>query len=156
MKVKKLAALLILGIFLSSCQKEDDTYTSKDVKVDSVFDNINKENEAINVDTQKEGPNDQDKQDNKNNNENNNENNKDQAATNNPNNSQENLEKFVVVTTSNYRSEPNAEAENVIGTLNENTEVEKLEDVDSNGQAWTKIRFEGKEGYILSELIRKK
>ena len=43
MKMKKILLSLFALLVLASCNKEVETYEKKDVKVDSVFDNIEKE-----------------------------------------------------------------------------------------------------------------
>ena len=55
---------------------------------------------------------------------------------------------YINSTSVNLRKEPNTSSQ-IVGTLNLNTEVSVLEDIDK----WSKVKVDGKEGYILSSLL---
>ena len=53
----------------------------------------------------------------------------------------------------NWRDEPSTDGRR-LGTLNQNTYVWLLrEEVNSSGEAWTKVLYNGQEGYIMSEFL---
>ena len=155
--MKKILLPIFALLVLASCNKEVETYEKKDVKVDSVFDNIKKESEEEKKEEAKEEENKEEEKANENkeenqpetntnnNNENNNENN------NNQNQGGQTRQTTVLV---NMRETPTADAENFILSVPQGREVEFIEEVYQGDISWSKVRYQGSEGFIRSDLLR--
>lgn len=160
MKVKNIIYSTMILLILASCNKEEDHYESKNVKVDSVFDKKNetlddKENQDNNDSNQQE-----DNQENKeDNNQNQEENvNGDEEKENSPdsnNNESENQDKkkYKATNSLNLRTAPNTNADNIILAIDLGTEFEAIEELEANGQSWVKLEYQGKTGYVVKDLL---
>ncbi|NVF11545.1 SH3 domain-containing protein [Anaerococcus sp. AGMB00486] len=137
MNLKKVILSLFLIIILASCSKKEESYEKRDVKIDSVFDNVNlskedkKDNEAkedLKEDSNKVAEN-QDKAD----------------------------ESTVARTNAevNLRESPTTKEDNFITSLPNNAEVNILEEVQANGEAWLKISYKGREGFVKSDFVNR-
>ncbi|MSS77690.1 SH3 domain-containing protein [Anaerococcus sp. WCA-380-WT-2B] len=137
MNLKKVILSLFLIIILASCSKKEESYEKRDVKIDSVFDNVNlskedkKDNEAkedLKEDSNKVAEN-QDKAD----------------------------ESTVARTNAevNLRESPTTKEDNFITSLPNNAEVNILEEVQANGEAWLKISYRGREGFVKSDFVNR-
>lgn len=137
MNLKKVILSLFLIIILASCSKKEESYEKRDVKIDSVFDNVNlskedkKDNEAkedVKEDSNKVAEN-QDKAD----------------------------ESTVARTNAevNLRESPTTKEDNFITSLPNNAEVNILEEVQANGEAWLKISYKGREGFVKSDFVNR-
>lgn len=160
MKVKNIIYSTMILLILASCNKEEDHYESKNVKVDSVFDKKNetlddKENQDNNDSNQQE-----DNQENKeDNNQNQEENvNGDEEKENSPdsnNNESENQDKkkYKATNSLNLRTAPNTNADNIILAIELGTEFEAIEELEANGRSWVKLEYQGKTGYVVKDLL---
>lgn len=161
MKIKKVLLPIFALLVLASCNKEVETYEKKDVKVDSVFDNIEKKSEEEKPEESKEEEKkeeeaNENKEENKqeaeannnNNNENNNENN-----NNNQNQAAQTRQTTVLV---NMRETPTANEDNYILSVPQGENVEFLEEVYQGEISWSKVRYQNTTGFIRSDLLEKK
>ena len=159
MKIKKVLLPVFALLVLTSCNKEVETYEKKDVKVDSVFDNIEKKSEEEKPEEAKEeekkdeeaNENKEENQpqpeaNNNNNNENNNENN-----NNNQNQASQTRQTTGLV---NMRETPTADEENYILSIPQGENVEFLEEVYQGEISWSKVRYQNTTGFIRSDLLR--
>lgn len=152
MRIRKLVYATILLLALSSCNKEEEHYESKNVKVDSVFDKTEDANKA---DDKKEEPakeadnnvNPADKNPNPVNDNANNANNQP-----NPNDNQ-NQKKYRAQNALNMRSEANVDGDNVIAVIDPGTEITALEETEANGNTWIKLEYQGKTGFVVKDLL---
>ena len=163
MKVKNIIYSTMILLILASCNKEEDHYESKNVKVDSVFD---KKDEALD-DKENQESNDSNEQnqqeDNQENKEDNNQNqeenkNGDEEKENDPdsnNNESENQDKkkYKATNSLNLRREANTNADNIILAIDLGTEFEALEELEANGQSWVKLEYKGETGYVVKDLL---
>lgn len=152
MRIRKLVYATILLLALSSCNKEEEHYESKNVKVDSVFDKTEDANKA---DDKKEEPakeadnnvNPADKNPNPVNDNANNANNQP-----NPNDNQ-NQKKYRAQNALNMRSEASVDGDNVIAVIDPGTEITALEETEANGNTWIKLEYQGKTGFVVKDLL---
>lgn len=160
MRIRKLVYATILLLALSSCNKEEEHYESKNVKVDSVFDKADdsKESEADkdkskNEDKEKEEKtvNQSPKNDDQSNE--NKDTNKDDQGDNQDNPPSDKGKKYRTKDGLNLRRNPNIEEDNIIDVIDKGTELESIEELNANGFDWIKINFEGKEGYLSKDLL---
>ena len=157
MRIKKLVYATILLLALSSCNKEEEHYESKNVKVDSVFDKVDDADKADdkNQDTKNEQPakeedNNVNPADNNPNPVNDNANN----ANNQPNpNDNQNAKKYRAQNALNMRSEANLGDDNVIAVIDPETEITALEETEANGNTWIKLEYQGKTGFVVKDLL---
>lgn len=159
MKIKKVLLPVFALLVLTSCNKEVETYEKKDVKVDSVFDNIEKKSEEEKpeeakeeekkdeeANENKEENHPQPEANNNNNNENNNENN-----NNNQNQAAQTRQTTGLV---NMRETPTADEENYILSIPQGENVEFIEEVYQGEISWSKVRYQNTTGFIRSDLLR--
>lgn len=149
MKLKYILSSALIILSLASCNKKEEDYQAKNVKVDSVFDKV--EN------TQNDAPKD-------NNNPNPDQNSgKNQANPNgenqnNPNEDKKaeeanNKKKYKTRDTTNMRSNPNTEEDNILVAVPGGREFEALEETNAEDGVWIKLNFEGNTGFIRKDLL---
>lgn len=145
MKPKKIILLIILSLSLTACNKEVENYEPKEKKVDSVFDNIkvpSKDERETNTETVDK---------------NSNVHTQDAEATRETDESdqeQSSETKDLVMRTNtdvNFRTEPSLDAD-IITVIPEDSEVIIVE--EDAGFGWTKIKYEGRQGYVDRSLLR--
>lgn len=143
-------------LILASCNKEEDHYESKNVKVDSVFDNEDKAQEN-NGSNEREGnqENKEDKNQNQEKNQNGDE--EEESEENNPdsdnNAGNQNKRKYRATNSINLRTEPNTDTDNIILAIDLGTEFEAIEEIEANGQPWVKLEYQGNTGYVVKDLL---
>lgn len=152
MRIRKFIYSAIILFALTSCNKEEEHYESKNVKVDSVFDKADdsKESEAdkdksknedkAKEDKKEENPADDKKAENDN-----------QQGNKDPDN---NTKKYRVENGVNMRSEANTDADNIIAVIDPGTEITALEEIEQNGKTWVKLEYQGQTGFVVKELLR--
>ena len=155
MKVKNIIYSAMIVLILASCNKEEDHYESKDVKVDSVFDKTDEVNDNNGEDKQED--NQENKEDNNQNQEENEEEKKDNEENNPDSNNSDpenqDKKKYRATNSVNLRTEPNTNADNVILAIDTGKEFESIEELEANGQSWVKLEYEGKTGYVIKDLL---
>lgn len=151
MRIRKFIYSAMVLFALTSCNKEEEHYESKNVKVDSVFDKADdsKESDADkekskNEDKAKEEKKEEKPADNKA--EDNN-----QQANNNPDN---NAKKYRVENGVNMRSEANTDADNIVAVIDPGTEITALEEIEQNGKTWIKLEYQGQTGFVVKEFLQ--
>lgn len=152
MRIRKLIYSAIILFALTSCNKEEEHYESKNVKVDSVFDKADESKESDadkdkskNEDKAKEEKKEEKPADDKKAEENN------QQENNNPDN---NAKKYRVENGVNMRSEANTDADNIIAVIDPGTEITGLEEIEQNGKTWVKLEYQGQTGFVVKELLQ--
>lgn len=157
MRIRKFIYSALILFTLTSCNKEEEHYESKNVKVDSVFDKADdsKESDADkdkskNEDKAKEEKEEEKPADDKAKNNNKAEDNN-QQANNNPDN---NAKKYRVENGVNMRSEANTDADNIIAVIDPGTEITGLEEIEQNGKTWVKLEYQGQTGFVVKELLQ--
>lgn len=151
MRIRKLVYATILLLALTSCNKEEEHYESKNVKVDSVFDKVDDSKES---DADKEKSKNEDKAEDDQKEEKPADNNK--AEDNNQqenNNPDANAKKYKVENGINMRSEANTNADNIIAVIDPGTEITGLEEIEQNGKTWIKLEYQGQTGFVVKELL---
>lgn len=149
MKLKYIISSALIILSLASCNKKEEDYQAKNVKVDSVFDKV--EN------TPKDAPKD-DNNTNPDQNAGENQANPNGENQNNPtedNNAEEanNKKKYKTRDTTNMRSNPNTEEDNILVAVPGGREFEALEETDAQDGVWIKLNFEGNTGFIRKDLL---
>ena len=152
MRIRKFIYSTIILFALTSCNKEEEHYESKNVKVDSVFDKADdsKESEADkdkskNEDKAKEDKKEEEKPADDKAEDNNQQGNKD------PDN---NTKKYRAENGVNMRSEANTDADNIIAVIDPGTEITGLEEIEQNGKTWVKLEYQGQTGFVVKELLQ--
>lgn len=152
MRIRKFIYSAIILFALTSCNKEEEHYDSKNVKVDSVFDKAydSKESEADkdkskNEDKAKEDKKEENPADGKKAEDDN------QQGNNDPDN---NTMKYRVENGVNMRSEANTDADNIIAVIDPGTEITGLEEIEQNGKTWVKLEYQGQTGFVVKELLQ--
>ena len=152
MRIRKFIYSAIILFALTSCNKEEEHYESKNVKVDSVFDKADdsKESDADkdkskNEDKAKEEKKEEKPADDKKAEDDNKQGNKD---------SDNNTKKYRVENGVNMRSEANTEADNIIAVIDPGTEITGLEEIEQNGKTWIKLEYQGQTGFVVKELLQ--
>lgn len=152
MRIRKFIYSAIILFALTSCNKEEEHYESKNVKVDSVFDKADDSNESDadkekskNEDKAKEEKKEEKPADDKKAEENN------QQENNNPDN---NAKKYRVENGVNMRSEANTDADNIIAVIDPGTEITGLEEIEQNGKTWVKLEYQGQTGFVVKDLLQ--
>lgn len=152
MRIRKFIYSAIILFALTSCNKEEEHYESKNVKVDSVFDKADdsKEPEADkdkskNEDKAKEDKKEENPADDKKAEDDNQQGNKD------PDN---NTKKYRVENGVNMRSEANTDADNIIAVIDPGTEITALEEIEQNGKTWIKLDYQGQTGFVVKEFLQ--
>lgn len=165
MKIKKVLLPIFALLVLASCNKEIETYEKKDVKVDSVFDNIEKKSEEEKPEESKEEEKkeeeanenkEENKQETEANNNNNNENNNQINNENNNNNQNQAAQTRQTTGLVNMRETPTANEDNYILSVPQGENVEFLEEVYQGEISWSKVRYQNTTGFIRSDLLDKK
>ncbi|WP_049690254.1 SH3 domain-containing protein [Anaerococcus jeddahensis] len=134
MKIKYIVCSFALILALSSCEKKQEKYEKRDVKIDTVFDNSNSNVENVDQNNNLEvNPSE----------ENTDLNNKDG-------------ETYRVTTSVNLRETPTVDEDNYIDAIPANTKVVFIEEVENNlGESWSKITYKGKTGFVASNFLEK-
>ena len=152
MRIRKFIYSAIILFALTSCNKEEEHYESKNVKVDSVFDKADdsKESDADkdkskNEDKAKEDKKEEEKPADDKAEDNNQQGNKD------PDN---NTKKYRAENGVNMRSEANTDADNIIAVIDPGTEITSLEEIEQNGKTWVKLEYQGQTGFVVKELLQ--
>ena len=139
MKIKYIFCSLALLIALSSCDKKQENYEKRDVKIDTVFDKSTDENASIeDTNSNKESVSIQ------------------ENTSNNQEHEESNTDQKVLKTVNsiNLRKSPTTSEDNYITEIPKDTEVNVYEQVsDENGDMWSKIDFNGNQGYVRSDLL---
>ncbi|EEB36720.1 SH3 domain protein [Anaerococcus hydrogenalis DSM 7454] len=131
MKIKYILCSFALLLALSSCDKKQEKYEKRDVQIDTVFDSSS--NNISNEVEEKESSNVEE-------------------------NAQNNTESKDLRTKStiNLRRGPSTNEDNIISSIPGNSQVKLLsEEEDENGEMWSRIFYEGQEGYVRSDLLEK-
>ena len=131
MKIKYILCSFALLLALSSCDKKQEKYEKRDVQIDTVFDSSS--NNISNEVEEKE-------------------------ASNVEENAKSNTESKDLRTKStiNLRRSPSTNEDNIIASIPGNSQVKFLsEEEDENGEMWSRIFYEGQEGYVKSDLLEK-
>ena len=135
MKIKYIICSFALILALSSCEKKQEKYEQRDVKIDTVFDNSNSNVEIID------------------------QNNNPEVNTSEENtdlNNNQDGETYRVTTSVNLRQTPTVDEDNYIDSIPANTEVVFIEEVENNdGETWSKITYKGKTGFVASNFLEK-
>ena len=161
MKLRNIILTLFALALLASCNKEEEVYEKRDVKVESVFDNIEGKEEENPAEESKEEKKEEPKKEeaekpaeNPNANQNP-QNNQNPANKQNPaGNNQANKQTKTANVLANLREGPTAYEENFILSVPAGSQVEFVEEIYQDGVAWSKVRFNGREGFIRSDLLR--
>lgn len=135
MKIKYIVCSFALLLALSSCEKKQEKYEQRDVKIDTVFDNSNSNVGIIE------------------------QNNNSEVNSNEENvelNNNQDEETYRVTTNVNLRQTPTVDEDNYIDSIPANTEVVFIEEVENNdGETWSKIIYKGKTGFVSSDFLEK-
>ncbi|WP_282929342.1 SH3 domain-containing protein [Anaerococcus sp. Marseille-Q7828] len=157
MRIRKFIYSALILFALTSCNKEEEHYESKNVKVDSVFDKADDSKEfdadkekSKNEDKAKEEKKEENPADDKAENNNKAEDN-DQQANNKPDN---NAKKYRVENGVNMRSEANTDADNIVAVIDPGTEITALEEIEQNGKTWIKLEYQGQTGFVVKEFLQ--
>ena len=133
MKIKYIVCSFALILALSSCEKKQEKYEQRDVKIDTVFDNSNSNVGIIDQNNNSEVNSNEDNVD--------------------LNNNQDG-ETYRVTTSVNLRQTPTVDEDNYIDAIPANTEVIFIEEVENNnGETWSKIIYKGKTGFVASNFL---
>lgn len=159
MKFRKILLSFLAIILLASCNKETEVYEKKDVKVDSVFDNIEKKEEDKPEEKKEEKAEDKKEEENKekpeeekaDENKEEQQNQENQTPVN-PQQNQANTKEATVLV--NMRETPNTYEENFILSIPQGNRVEFIEEVYQDGVAWSKIKYQNTVGFVRSDLLR--
>ena len=149
MKLKYIISSALIILSLASCNKKEEDYQAKNVKVESVFDKV--EN------TPKDAPKD-DNNPNPDENAGENQANPNGENQNNPNEDKKaeeanNKKKYKTRDITNMRSNPNTEEDNVLVAVPGGREFEAIEETNAEDGAWIKLNFEGNTGFIRKDLL---
>lgn len=139
MKIKYIFCSLALLIALSSCEKKQEKYEQRDVNIDTVFDSSSNESSSIeNTNSTEEDENNQ------------------ENTSNIKENEQSNTNKRVLkaIDSINLRKSPTTGEDNYITEIPRDAQVNVYDEVsDENGDLWSKVEFDGNEGYVRSDLL---
>lgn len=132
MKIKFLLLMFIINITLTSCNKEVEQYESKNIQVDSVFNNEdNQSNESQDKkpeeNSQKQAP-------------------KQNASP------QNNKKKLKTVDPTNLRRNPTTNSEIVL-SVPASVDLDVIEEVTSENEVWVKTKYNNSEGFIRKDLL---
>lgn len=149
MKLKYILSSALIILSLASCNKKEEDYQAKNVKVDSVFDKV----ENTQNDAPKDGNNPNPDQ-----NSGKNQANPNGENQNNPNEDKKaeeanNKKKYKTRDTTNMRSNPNTEEDNILVAVPGGREFEALEETNAEDGVWIKLNFEGNTGFIRKDLL---
>lgn len=163
MKFRKILLSFLAIILLASCNKETEVYEKKDVKVDSVFDNIEKKEEDKPEEKKEEKAEDKKEEENQDNKEDQTEDNQNPETADTPDNTNDNNQanppadnygRKQTTATVNMRSTPNADIDNLVESVPGDAYVTVVEEQNINGINWSKVTYQGQTGYIRSDLLR--
>lgn len=129
MKAKYLVCASLIFLGLTSCEKKEETYQGKNVKVESVFDSASKDSPKDKKPEKKPvnpAPPKEEKQAKK---------------------------KYKTVDFINLRKTPTTQEDNIIASLSGGKVFEVLEEKQADDGVWIKVSFEGKEGYLKKDLL---
>lgn len=149
MKLKYILSSALIILSLASCNKKEEDYQAKNVKVDSVFDKV----ENTQNDAPKDGNNPNPDQ-----NSGKNQANPNGENQNNPNEDKKaeeanNKKKYKTRDTTNMRSNPNTEEDNILVAVPGGREFDALEETNAEDGVWIKLNFEGNTGFIRKDLL---
>lgn len=142
MKAKNIIYTTILLLSLTSCNKTEDHYESKNVQVDSVFD------KDYNADTKKD---DDPIKDNDDKNEVENKESQDKDDSREDINNER--KRYRVPVSVNLRRDPDSNLDNIIEAIDEGSELESIEEIEEDGQTWIKVNHNGNTGFIVKDLL---
>ena len=132
MKIKYIVCSFVLILALSSCEKKQEKYEKRDVKIDTVFDNSNSNAENIAQNNNLEVS----------------------ASEENTDLNNKDRETYRVTTSVNLRETPTVDEDNYIDAIPANTKVVFIEEVENdNGESWSKITYKGKTGFVASNFL---
>lgn len=145
MKSKLIIVSLLFFISLSSCQKKEDTYVSKNLPIETVFDKMNSDEKELSENSNQTSNNEEEKKDE------NQENNEENQNL----NSENKTENQVLVTSQdiNIRSTPEFSDDNVVQLLASGSEITVLEKNVGNDQQWARIQYQDQVYYISMQFI---
>lgn len=149
MKLRNIILTLFALTLLASCSKEEEVYEKRDVKVESVFDNIEAKKEEKPAEQAKEEKKEEPKKEEAEKPAEKPEQNQAQA-----NNNQANKQTKTTNVLANLREGPTSFEENFILSVPAESKVDFIEEIYQDGVSWSKVRFNGREGYIRSDLLR--
>lgn len=142
MKIKKIICFLVILVSLSSCKAKKENYQSKDVKVDTIFDSDfsyddteERQLESLSKMLKKGIDDIPDLDDNK----------------------ESNLkkgEKYTIANETELRKDPSEDENNVIEKIPANTKVELIKNLNVDGEKWSKISYNGNEGYVKRNSLK--
>lgn len=133
MKIKYFVCSFALLLALSSCEKKQEKYEQRDVKIDTVFDNSNSNVGIIDQNNNSEVNSNEDNVD--------------------LNNNQDG-ETYRVTTSVNLRQTPTVDEDNYIDAIPANSKVIFIEEIENNyGETWSKITYKGKTGFVASNFL---
>lgn len=149
MKLKYIISSALIILSLASCNKKEEDYQAKNVKVESVFDKV--ENGAKDEPKENANPKPEEKAGE-------NKDNPKGENQNNPNGDKKaeeanNKKKYKTRDTTNMRSNPNTEEDNILVAVPGGREFEALEETDAQDGVWIKLNFEGNTGFIRKDLL---
>ncbi|MDU5913011.1 MAG: SH3 domain-containing protein [Anaerococcus vaginalis] len=134
MKIKYIVCSFALILALSSCEKKQEKYEKRDVKIDTVFDNSNSNAENIAQNNNLEV----------------------NASEENTDLNNNDGETYRVTTSVNLRETPTVDEDNYIDAIPANAEVIFIEEVENDrGETWSKITYKGKTGFVASNFLEK-
>lgn len=149
MKLRNIILTLFALTLLASCSKEEEVYEKRDVKVESVFDNIEAKKEEKPAEQAKEEKKEEPKKQEAEKPAEKPEQNQAQA-----NNNQANQQTKTTNVLANLREGPTSFEENFILSVPAESKVDFIEEIYQDGVAWSKVKFNGREGFIRSDLLR--
>ena len=149
MKLKYIISSAFIILSLASCNKKEEDYQAKNVKVESVFDKVEngaKDEPKENANPKPEEKAGENKDNPKGENQNNPEGDKKAEEAN-------NKKKYRTRDTTNMRSNPNTEEDNILVAVPGGREFEAIEETNAEDGVWIKLNFEGNTGFIRKDLL---
>lgn len=149
MKLKYIISSALIILSLASCNKKEEDYQAKNVKVESVFDKVEngaKDESKENANPKPEEKAGENKDNPKGENQNNPEGDKKAEEAN-------NKKKYKTRDITNMRSNPNTEEDNILVSVPGGREFEALEETNAEDGVWIKLNFEGNTGFIRKDLL---
>ena len=149
MKLKYIVSSALIILSLASCNKKEEDYQAKNVKVESVFDKVEngaKDEPKENANPKSEEKAGENKDNPKGENQNNPEGDKKAEEAN-------NKKKYRTRDTTNMRSNPNTEEDNILVAVPGGREFEAIEEANAEDGVWIKLNFEGNTGFIRKDLL---
>ena len=149
MKLKYIISSALIILSLASCNKKEEDYQAKNVKVESVFDKVEngaKDEPKENANPKTEEKAGENKDNPKGENQNNPEGDKKAEEAN-------NKKKYKTRDITNMRSNPNTEEDNILVAVPGGREFEAIEETNAEDGVWIKLNFEGNTGFIRKDLL---